>query len=528
MGRHTGDFLLGTTFLALAMLLAILQGRFGSVLRSPKVPECVSPRADASLWKTESDRRPLPSIPDIPRRPARAVLKNLSLGTRIVVGSLDLSGHRHALSVTIRSINPARDESLPVYRCSIDEIGRWENATSLSARMSSRLEAERGLPVTLICSDGSDRSPSRVFLTPHFVDIGSVHEPTDCRFIGESSRVRVYVDQRLSQLTASGQITEWSKHLTSAAELRALPLVHAWIGAIRDVDHDQKLSIVVTDLDRRSRNASGRAPIYGCIREADFLSDSDFCGDIVYIDPNILGLPTDELAALLTHETAHAAVCSIQAAESFDSVDTAEFGSQHARPQVPSWLSEAVAHFLELQCSDSEAGAAEVSENFQRKVDDFFADPAGSPIVAAEDVLSLNERRSGSRGAATLFLGRWFSTPETLRQFLSSQAALDCKMEELAHEPYADVFRDWTLSLARMSQSPVMTSGKHRSLRFDQLPASDNHLQFSLLGTAFRCFECSEDIASLVIESDVAAQLQISIIEPEANTATIATAVTRN
>ena len=526
MGRHTGDFLLGTTFLAVAILLAISQGRSETGLRWPKLPD--SRMADVSLWKTESDLRQSPSLRDPSRRPARAVLRNLSRGTRIVVGSLDLTGHRHALSVAVRSMDPVRDESLPVFRCSINDIGRWTNVRSISAPLSRSVQAERVLPVTLISKDGSDKSPARVFLTPHFVDTGTVHEPTECPFIGESSRVRVYVDQRLPRRTTSGKNTDWSNLLISAAELRALPLVDAWIGAIRDVDHDQKLSIVVTDLDRRSRNGSGRSPIYGCIREADFLSDSDFCGDIVYIDSNIFRLPTDELAALLTHETTHAAVSSIQAAESTESSEAAEFGSQHARPQIPSWLSEAVAHFLELQCSDSDAGVAEMSENFQRKVDDFFANPADSPIVAAEDVLSLDERRSGSRGAATLFLGRWFSTPETLRQFLSSQAALDCRMEELAQEPYADVFRDWTLSLAKMSTSQVTTSRKDRSLRFDQLPAADNHLRFSLLGTAFRCFECSEDIASLVIESDDAAQLQISMIEPEAHIATMTPAMTRN
>jgi hypothetical protein len=322
------------------------------------------------------------------------------------------------------------------------------------------------------------------------------------------------------QSTSAGQLTSWSQSLTSAVEFLAMPAVHAWIGAISDVDHDHKLSIVVTDLDHRSRIASHRAPIYGCIREGDFRSHSDFCGDIVYIDPSIFQLPTDELAALLTHETVHAAVCSMHGDDSSGSTDAAQSGSHRAGLQVSPWLSEAVAHFVELRCGDADAGAAEMSENFQRRMDAFLADPAGSPIVAAEDVLSLEQRRSGSRGAATLFLTRWITSAEALQQFLRSDAALDRRIEQIADEPFAEVFRDWTLSLATMSTSPSATSTEHNSLHLDQFSAASDQAQFSLLGTAFRCFECSDDIESLIIESDDAAQLQISIIEPEAHMCT--------
>jgi len=301
--------------------------------------------------------------------------------------------------------------------------------------------------------------------------------------------------------------------------------VDAWIGPISDVDHDQKLSIVITDLDQRGRHATGSSPIHGCIREADFHSDSDFCGDIVYVDPRIFELPTEELAALLTHETAHAAVCSLSVGESVGAVNTAASGSQPSGLPVASWLNEAVAHFVELQCSHGDVDGAGVSENFQSRMDDFLANPGVSPIVAAEDVLTLEERRSGSRGAATLFLTRWFSSAASLQQFLRSEAALDRRIEHLAQEPYADVFRDWTLSLAAMpaSASFLTNSCRNQTLHMDQLSAADNHAQFSLLGTAFRCFECSADIPLLVIKSDDAARLQISIIEPEARITPMAT-----
>lgn len=517
MGRRTGDCLLGTIFLAVAMLLVVSQEKSESGLRRHE-ERGVSHGLPASHWKTESDRSQLPSNAAVSPQPMRAVLKNLSRGTRIIVGSLDVSGRRHQLQVAVCSDDANREASIPFLRCSFNDIARWRNAERLPNPMCRRVETQRIPPDMPVCNQAANETSARVFLTPCFTDTGTVHAPAECRLIGESPRVRVYADQRLVQSKNTGQITSWSQSLTSAAELRALPVVHAWIGEISDVDHDQKLSIVVTDLDHRSRNVSHRPPIYGCIREADFRSDSDFCGDIVYIDPSIFELPTDELDALLTHEITHGAVCSMQADESPGSADAAQSGHR-AGLQVSPWLSEAVAHFVEIQGGDSDpaGAAAEMSDNFQRRMDAFFADPAGSPIVAAEDVLSLEERRSGSRGAATLFLTRWIFSAAALQQFLRSDAALERRIEQLADEPFAEVFRDWTLSLATQSTLPSAMSTEHQSLRLDRFSAASHQARFSLLGTAFRCFECSDDIASLVIEYDNAAQLQISIIEPEAH-----------
>ncbi len=530
MGRHTGDYLLGTTFLAVAMLLAMSQGKSESKVWQPAEHGGVYATAHVSPWKAAADPCRQRSVVGISRQPARAVFRNLGSGTRIVVGSLDVSGGRHAISVTVSSHDPVPVASLPdasssVVRCSINDIRHWRNAKSLSDAWCIGVKTPPGLRCGRVCDQRSVSSPARVFLTPHFHDTGTVHEPARCQVIAETPRVRVYVDQRLAESIDAGQMAAWSEALASAAETRALPLVDTWIGRISDVDHDQKLSIVITDLDQRRRHATGSSPIHGCIRDADFRSDSDFCGDIVYVDPRVFELATEELAALLTHETAHAAVCSLKAGDSVDSVNTATSGSQPAGLPVASWLNEAVAHFVELQCSNGDVRGAGVSENFQCRLDDFLANPGGSPIVAAEDVLTLEERRSGSRGAATLFLARWFSSAANLQQFLQSEAALDRRIEQLAQEPYADVFRDWTLSLAAMptSASFLTNSCRNPTLHMDQLSAADNHAQFSLLGTAFRCFECSADIPLLVIESDDAARLQISIIEPEARITPMAT-----
>ena len=529
MGRHTGDYLIGTTVLAVAMFFAISQGKSQTMLSQPNERSSFSRILHAPRWKTTSAAsRQLP-VASTALQPAHAVLKNLARGTRIVVGSLDVFGGRHTLSVAVRSDYPARIGSLPVVRCSIHDIRRWENEKSPLNSVGCDVQTHEGLPVNGVCSQGPHESFVRVFLTPHFIDNGTMHQATECRFIGESPRVRVYVDRSLEKSMGSEQINAWSEPLTSAIEFRALPIVDAWIGPIIDVDHDQRLSIVVTDLDRRGKQTSEMSPIHGCIRETDFRSNSEFCGDIVYIDPNVFALPTAELAALLSHEIAHAAICSMRADESIDTAaDPAEFASQPAGLQVPSWLNEAVAHFVELQCGDADVGAAGMSENFRRRLDYFLANPACSPIVAAADVLSLEERRSGSRGAATLFLSRWFSSSKVLQQFLRSPKTLDCQIEDLAQKPFADVFRDWTLSVATMSATQAATSGENQMLQTDRLPVAGSPARFPLFGTGFRCFECSEDIGTLIIESDDAARLQISIIEPKAPITTMANGLTRN
>jgi len=311
----------------------------------------------------------------------------------------------------------------------------------------------------------------------------------------------MYLDHHLRGSKNPASLVTAADTLLDIAEFQALPIVEAWIGLIRDVDYDQKLSLVVTNLDQRTMLSSEEPPIHGCIREVDFQSDANFGGDIVYLDLNILAMPQDEQAALLTHELTHAAICSL--------------GPHGSADRIPTWLNEATAHIMELQCNPnrSSSGSGQHSEsgtsqNLQRRINAFHANSSRSPIVAVEHVMNLTERRSGSRGAATLFLASWLTSPDLLNEFLNSDASLDRRIENLTGRPFADVFRDWTLSHA-------MTSPKNLRLGVETISTDFDHEQFSLLGTAFQCFECADDVASLVIESDASTQLQISIIEPD-------------
>ena len=502
------------------------------------------------------------------------MLTDLPRGTRIVVGSLDASGARHSIYLRKRQEVTADSSPLVIVRFRSADLIRqpdlWANCTEwLNAAGDRRrqlsdpatpgisdceIDPSRGvthtafgqtceaLPDTrksdvefayyerqektpveqampaivpnlhnLLEASPAFASSPRMFLPPYFEDTGTANEPTDCRVIGEGARIRVYVDGRLPKPLDDGHWKRCSEILILAAELRALPIVETWIGAVSDVDHNRRLSIVVTNLDRQTKNAPGRFPIFGCIRESDFRNDSDFCGDVIYVDQEIFNLPTVEITALLAHEIAHAAIRSMTTEEAAGQAanlsKTPGSIGVSAELSVPSWLNEAVSHFVELQCCEPGPGDAEVTENFQRRIDSFLASPGRSPIVAAEHILNMADRRGGCRGAGTLFLAPLICSPQDLQTILRVDAALDHRIEKLTRKSFADVFRKWTLSMAT-------TSGNSEPLKVVAIAANFDGMRYSLLGTAFCCFECSDDISELVIESDDSTQLQVSIIEP--------------
>lgn len=569
MGRHTGDYLLGVIFLAAAV---ILQLSHSSAQNTPK-PLGNSHHLTHSSSSARASATSPQSFAGTRSNATRAVLTDLPRGTRVVVGSLDASGARHPIYLRKRHEVTADADSMPIVRFSRADIIRqpdlWANRAESSnearhrqpqvsdsatpGTSSRKIDLSRGvihsafsqtceaLPETrksdvefasyerleppvaqamsatgpnqnnLLETSPADASSPRLFLLPHFTDAGTTNAPTDCRVIGEGARVRVYVDGRLPKLLDDGDLTRCAEILVSLAELRALPTVETWIGAVSDVDHNQRLSIVVTKLDRQTKKTPGRFPIFGCIRESDFHSDSDFCGDVIYVDQEIFTLPALEITALLAHEIVHAAIMSMTteeaAGQAGNSSKTAGFIGISAELSVPSWLNEAVAHFVELQCCEPGADDVKVTENFQRRIDSFLASPGGSPIVAAEHILNLADRRGGCRGAGTLFLAPLISSPQDLQTILRMDAALDQRIEKLTRRSFDDVFRKWTLSMAT-------TSGNSEPMTVHAIAADFDGMRYSLLGTAFCCFECSDDISELVIESEDSSLLQISIIEP--------------
>ena len=533
MVRRTGDYLLGTMFLAAALILQFSQAEVHSAAKS-KHNDClatalVNESAEKHRFWTPHGR--LAATPD---STVNAVLTNLPRGTRIVVGSLDMTGGRHQIRLTALHHDPpygdSYDNSLAVARFSNESVRRLSGPATIRG-LKSRPQSARDRQFVQLAafelqheenkflpniSVSTNEQSVRVFLMPHFSSDGTIHQPGECRAIGDSERVLVYVDQSLRQAAISGQMELWSELLISAAELIALPIVEKWIGPVADIDRNDKLSIVITDLDQHKKQSPDRSPIFGCIRESDFCLESHFCGDIVYIDQDLFDLPSAEVQGLLTHEIAHAAICSMDYAatpeQSANSLQKTPFFAKPRATPIPPWLNEAVAHFIELQCFNAKSDSAHLTqefltENIQRRIDAFLSGSSVSPIVASENVLNLEQRRSGSRGAATLFLAPLISTPSDLQTLLQSDDSVEDRIAGLAEEPFADVFRNWSLAIASINNDT-------ECLSVAKIAAHVESKHCSLLGTAFQCFECSDEITTLVLTADERAKLQISIIEP--------------
>jgi len=523
MGRHTGDYLLGVIFLSAGFLITVSHGTTGSA--NHIAPDGFQLNV-AAPWNALA-KEPVSSGMHRfrPLRQQIAVIRNISPGSRIVIGSLDVSGARHAIRVKVATPDSDKRDvptnSLQVHRCSAADARRRHPRTNPRSHAADG-HRHTFIPINDRGRDaigdecrmrecGSDTTlDSRIFLTPHFGAAGTVDEPVQCHVMGESLRVRVYADQRfIRKFKTDFFHLARLQRMSAAVETRALPIVEEWIGEVADIDGDYKLSIVITDLDRNSQSVPERTPIHGCIREADFQGNSDFCGDIIYVDPGILELPTEELAGLLTHELTHAAICSMFYSRLPNSDGNSEgCGIDPPMSPIPSWINEAVAHFAELKC-------CEESRNFQRRIEQFLADTSQSPIVAAESVLSLQHRRAGTRCASTWFLSQYLKSPHAVQKFLhSGEMALDRRIANVAGQPFDLEFRRWTLSIAAADQDCLIPNSR-------QLTASDTALTFSLLGTAFTSLECPADVTTLIIEADATAQLQVSVLEP-ATTATAA------
>lgn len=509
MGRHTGDYLLGAVFVGAAVLLALLHSTTESAILPHRGGfQVVSDVAtDTATRESCPDRRFNSGI----TTPV-AIIRDIRPGARIVLGSLDVSGARHQIRIKMGSNDAAPktpEDAIPVCRFSAREVRPFDRPdleirpdmsdTSISIQTC---ECPPSMARTSHTPFSALASRHRVFLTPHFHDNGASHEAVECQMVGESKATHVYVDRRLSK-EAHPELfcTATFKRLSVAVENRALPIVECWIGAIADVDDDRKLSIVITDLDRQSQTTIDRPPIHGCIRELDFHPDASFCGDIVYVDPAIFDVSVEELAALLTHELTHAAMCSRQIEHPRSSRDPL---NPHSLPTansvVPAWMNEAVAHLVELNCSPQ-------SPNFHRRINSFEQDTSRCPIVADESVLSLQERRGGSRFASTLFLAQFLSSPRQVQRLLeSTELSLDRRIASVTDCPFDEVFRNWTLSMAATNTVDLAIRGR-------LLPNASNASEFSLCGTAFVCIECPAESTSLLIEADPAARLQISVLE---------------
>ena len=434
-------------------------------------------------------------------------LTSIPAGSVIVIGSLDMTGARHTVRINIRPGDPtvesAESFQAPV-RLFRDEVRRelvgWGHS---DAKPPSVLEREHG----------TDREPYvvaspvvRHFLIPHFANNATEQQPAAAVRIAESARVAVFVDAALcdsandsSDADSRDAQNALAQRICARLESNHLDQVTHWIGPVSDIDCDRRLTIVLTELDRRSMPED--TPILGCVRDRDFAPsgfDDGLEGDIIYLNHR---LPDgDELDALLVHELAHAAICCLRI-----SLPAGQKRCAQA-PKISAWLNEAVAHVLEMKLAASSTGFADRIERFQ-------SDPATCPIVADDSHLPLVARRGGSRAAAALFLMPHIDSPDDIAALLDERCSFSERVQTISGRSFSDEFRAWCICNASWKYSAaVKTAVDHQLWTPTELP---NGAQSAcrLYGTAFVAFQCRESLDRINITSDTASQLQITILE---------------
>jgi hypothetical protein len=339
----------------------------------------------------------------------------------------------------------------------------------------------------------------RNFLVPHFEQGTIGDEIAEGILVAQSTRVSVFLDQSLCQSAelrdegGENPFVEHAREICQRLEQGLLDHVSSWIGEVTDLDGDTRLTLIITDLDRRESPAD--RPVLGCVRDRDFLRshDSDLSGDILYLDRR---LPSgDSLIALLAHEITHAAVFSLLL-ESRAGVKT------DSAPQFPSWLNESIAHIVENSVCD-------VSTDFSERVQQFHANTAASPIVATEPHLPFAARRGGSRASGTLFLQHLALEPETLRSVIRSHDPIEQRLEFLTRNSFGEAFRAWSVRQIHVAE-------RKRSARNRRSLTQGDCVSQRLFGTAYCCFRCNRSVQDLRITSDNKAALQITVIESPA------------
>lgn len=367
--------------------------------------------------------------------------------------------------------------SQPVRKTAIDRAVHLEPAGTHVAQQVQHAAAEyRGV---------SEIPQERCFLAPRFEMNRTIDEPTTGRLLTESLAVAVYADP---DILPAGQtehfvLQELAVSICHVITEETLPLTDSWIGRVADLDHDGRLTVLLTELDRRPQDSP--VPVRGCVRSQDFeQTPRDFSGDILYLDWR---LSPSELRSILAHEISHAAILSCNL--------PADPGAEI----VPAWINEAAAHQVEMSVDPNPPG-------FEQRRRLFLADPGRCPVVASEDHLTTAQRRGGCRAAGVSFLSSLLESPESLRTFLMTPGDVSVRAAGISRQPFSDIFRAWCLRQTLESGTAISRT---------QIPSSGIRQQIPLYGTAFQILELTGPPMMLAIDSDAQAQLQVTVLEPE-------------
>jgi hypothetical protein len=254
--------------------------------------------------------------------------------------------------------------------------------------------------------------------------------PIEGVLAGEGRYTQVYVDLQTGDIPlAPGLVREVIRLLDS----EIMPRGHELLGSLADVDGDGKLTVLITPW--LGKLGGGRTSINGCVRASDFQPgvEAPFgnSADVLYLNSNLE--PGAALEALLAHEYTHA-VCFSQRLARADG----------GLPIEDDWLNEAIAHVAENLLATGWS-------NLEDRISTFLSATGNSPLVVADYYRAGLWRDPGCRGATYLFLRYCVDRfgPQLLGKLIRSPQTGIRNLEQATGVPFADLFRHWTIALAR-------------------------------------------------------------------------------
>lgn len=463
MGRHTG-FLL-----CLAMLSIVVAGQFGIALTA--VDPLGNSAGHHELLSVSVDEQSSAAA-DVNRGSQRFRTIHVSPNSLLVITSLDTTGSPHTFHLrSERTAVPPGDSARNALLSGANNDDTMRVAAIDDARDlvdSPRSTQRKPRPATIADSDREtasfdlENSPQKVvgrrFIAPRYGNNSVSDVMVAGSLLAEDSNVAIYLDQSLpDELKVA--LRSRSSILSPGLVSQLVKGVSEHLGPIHDLDQDGRLSVLITELDCQSDNES--VPVLGCVRPSDFMgtdSNAAEMADIVYLDHR---LPSgNDLIALLSHELAHASVyCRLR-----DRVV-----KQKQPIEIPEWLHEGIAHYVERQF-------AEDTSVFLERREQFYQTPHRFPVCSSPTVSSRSDRRGGSRAAVARFL-EFGIRREPLRQALLDAENLETLLASCLRDDLQTLLPAW--SLLEAEDIYWTTDGQVHELNFECSITQE------VLGTAF-------------------------------------------
>jgi hypothetical protein len=277
-------------------------------------------------------------------------------------------------------------------------------------------------------------------------------------------------------------------------------------GRCLDVDRDGRFTVLFSG--RLSRMTAGAGALSGFVLGSDFYRDLRLPGnrcDMLYLNTDLR--PGPYLRSVLAHEYTHAVVISEHV--------FGEYLPGARRGEEESWLNEAIAHLAEERHGFGWG-------NLDYRVSAFLSAPQRYPLVVPDYYSAGLWRDPGCRGATYLFLHTLAcEDPGLATKLTRSNLSGVANLEAATREPFASLFRRWTVAVAQgkipggHDLCKPLGAQALSGVRRDEVALTDGRWQADVSGTAaayLLLHSPGNGQSRVTVTADVDAELQVTLI----------------